>query len=135
MASENLWGTIPTADDTESPSSILREQARILTEQTRNHLQGRVEIGRDVYGLMTELSIRAPYLSNYEIALVRAAHEAIMYPVELYNLLESPNEPMACKDANDFKRSLSQILQSSKVKGVISSLLAQSKEEESAVSI
>ena len=125
MATENLWGSLPTADASESPAAVLRSQATVLGEQTSNSLLGRIHADKDGTTLITELTVRAPSLNNYEIALVRSIHEAVMYPVKLYNLLESDWEFVECEDAEAFKTKLGQILQSTKVTKVISSLLAQ----------
>ena len=125
MTTDNLWGEFPERDQIESPTSILKTQSRILTEKTDYSLQGRVVSSSDGETMFAEFSIRAHSLNNFEIALVRITHDLFMYPVVLTDLLRTDEEPKDCLDADAFKQELSIILQSKRVKRVISSLLAQ----------
>ena len=125
MTTENLWGEIPEATQSESPKSILELQANILSEKTEYNLQGEVLSGKDEDRLFAELFIRVRSLNNFEISLVRITHDLFMYPVRLYDLLEMYGEFKECANADAFKKELSIILGSGKVKRVISSLLAQ----------
>ena len=125
MTIDNLWGELPGPEATESRLAILREQAQLLGENTNFDLLGKVRSERSQGYLETELSIQAPALNNYEISLAQARHEALMYPVQLYDLLETGFDWIECIDEAAFKVGLGTILRSPKVQKVIASLLAQ----------
>lgn len=122
---ENLWGTLPAPDDSESPYKILRAQADILEEQTSGMLLGKVTQGKADTYVWAELSIRVPQLNNYEVSLARVVHGPMMYPAKLQDLIgDSPM--IECGDVLMFKHNLGNILRSARTRKVVASLLAQS---------
>mgnify|MGYP007037742296 CR=1 FL=1 len=127
MAPKNLWGELPTADETgRSPKSILEEQASVLSQHSANRLLGRVTTATNPYGqLEHELLIVAPFLNNYEVAIVRAAHTAETYPVSAWDIVDAGLGRRECQSDEDFEHFLGTVLTSKKVRIIISSLLSQ----------
>lgn len=127
MTAENLWGALPGPEDAESPLAILRAQAKLLGENTDHDLTGKINTDRSHDYIVTELSIEVRALNFYEISLVRTRHEAVMCPVQLFNLLENDYEWVDCPDEATFKDKLGALLRSPKTQKVIASLLAQAR--------
>lgn len=127
----NLWGEIAAQPEVRPPIVILKEQASKLSELTNMLLVGEVEIERKYAEIKMTLSIIAPSLDNYEYEVLRAAHEVLMYPVNVYDINSAteavPWEPIKCENETEFITVLTQILTSETVHKVIASLLAQTK--------
>ena len=130
MSSKNLWGAIPATEDHSSPKRLLQEQAEFLTVSTNGQVRGVVETRTDGNRIINELSIVAPFINNYAVAVLRASHGALIYPVTVYNLLDPQDwEGEECPDYGRFENRVHIVLQSGDVKMVLASLLIQSKEK------
>ena len=129
MPVNSLWGELPTDEDFNSPRKILNEQAVILSAQTNNVLQGRVKTHTDADEIISELSVVAPFLNNYEVTIIRIRHSAMMFPLKLHNLLKSTSyyDYTECKTLEEFIEGLGSILHSDQVHKIILSLRTQSK--------
>ncbi len=126
MSTSNLWGDLPEAVIARNPLQILKEQASELTKMTKGVLMGIVE-GPLPYGSGTfafELSIRAPALNDYSITVLRIEYNLHMYPLTLTDILKPKQHE--CNDESTYLSELKNILQSSGMRKVISSLLVQS---------
>lgn len=142
---ENLWGELPAEAQVETPSLILKQQAAVLTRLTKGVLEGQVVTGRQGDTFYHELCIVAPTLANYSATVLTIQHDVTLYPVEVISFLE--NRPGAqitqgviywpslgdvrakAKDAADLRRSIGNILQSERIRKLISALLAQARDE------
>ena len=136
MAAQNLWGQIPSTGSIRAPILILREQAGLLGQATNNILQGDVTIlkQRDYsitggivreYDFQVTLSIVAPALDNYRIAIVQVLHGIKIYPLTVRNLTN--NTENDCGDEVSFLNAIREILSSEETHRIIQSLLAQSE--------
>ena len=130
IAPHDLWGELPGVINIRSPKGILAEQARALSARTRQALWGRVTTSvLSDYDLVShELSIVVPRIKNYTVAVVRVDHPAEMYPARIYDLLADKYASKECRDEEEFEQALKAILQSERIRKVISALLTQSKD-------
>jgi len=131
MATQDLWGEFPLEETVRTPLAILREQATLLGQKTENVLQGRVSLGRSRSGneFVASLYIEAPALDDYSYLAL-----TIRYPVALYPVLVVESGPglfpqgAKCDDEESFVQTLGAILSHSRIRQVIASLIAQSRE-------
>lgn len=140
MTTGSLWGDLPAPDTSDSPGRILREQANAIGQATQGALTGKVVIRRDSDSLVTDLILRAPYLNNYEIGVVSVRHGPMMYPATMYDLIGDAGRAgpelaigdagpgVVCRDPASYEKALKEILQSPRLRKIIASLLAQSKD-------
>jgi hypothetical protein len=130
MSTENLWGSIPTAEEVKPPVTILREQAAFLGELTNKILLADVSVKRDGTKLNFSLRIIAPALDSYTYVVLTAAHSLHIYPVTVTDRtnLEGGKYPVhECENESQYKEALRSILTSERLHRVITSLLIQSK--------
>lgn len=129
MSTKNLWGDLPLAEAEEkSPAQVLDEQAKQLGPLTKNVLSGEVFKRPRNDGLFeATLYIVAEFLDEYRYAVCRIDYSPIsLYPLELYDLVGSQRENVRCKTEEELLDTLSYVLQSEKVRKVISSLIRES---------
>jgi hypothetical protein len=127
MPSKSLWGEFPTGQEAgRSPKTILSEQATALAEGTHKMLLGRVDTLAAHGDINHELVIIAPFLNKYEVAIVRAVHGAVMYPVKVYDLVANSLWGDESATEAEFESNLEKIFTSKKVQQIVSSLLSQS---------
>lgn len=127
----DLWGDLPNTDDAKNPKQLLQEQAEKLAEKTGGVLRGSVGTSVEGNTIAMELDVVAPYINNYSVTVVRVTHNELIFPLYVHRQLYEDHdygEPDECRTFAEFENSLKRILQSSKVRAVIESLLIQSKE-------
>lgn len=130
---ENLWSTKFDFGIGEimPPVAILKQQAALLGQQTRNLVIGSVTAfsGRRNDEISYGLFINAPAIS-YNTELFSIFVPVLkMYPVELYLAGTPPNEKkpdFIAHDEKTFKERLREVLASERVVSTIQSLIAQS---------
>lgn len=132
---ENLWGEIMAKGGSLSAKSILNQQAKYLSDMTRNFLVGEVRIikatptnpdfifSSNHSVLKYELLIKAPTL-GYQFVLLSVQHDLKGYPIILIDELN--NQKFELSDENSFKDCLSHILGSDSTKRALQTLLSQS---------
>ena len=124
MSEENLWGDLPMEEKMETPVSILRTQAANLTRLSSGRLEGRINSAQSGAKRDHELRIVALALGNYSTAIASVFHEVFLYPAELYYRGEQSWELAVTADnASELKAGLRNILQSVRVRRIISALL------------
>jgi hypothetical protein len=118
---ENLWSAIEPVVDVDSPKYILSQQAKYLSDMTKNYLVG--EVRTDTYNdrLQFYLIIKAPTL-KYQFTLLSVEHDLRGYPLELYDSLK--NERIKVSNEQEFKENLGKILKSSSTNRALRTLLA-----------
>ena len=127
MSIENLWGDLPKPELLKTPAQILREQAKFLTEMTLGVLLARVTQNTDyVDSFAFDLSIRAPALNNYTVSVVSVVYDIHMYPLKMYNLMDTSAYSITCSSEKEFVAELAKILKSDSARRTISALLVQS---------
>jgi len=126
MSVENLWGDLPLGKETRTPYTILREQAVLLTEMTKEALEGNVSRIRREAGIFTyNLEIASLAIRRYSYRLLQVDFPPSLYPLSMSdftNDLEYKSE-----NEEEFIKVLGEILSSEKVKKVVLGLLSQSK--------
>ena len=78
-----------------------------------------------------EVDVVAPFINNYSVTVVKVTHNELIFPLYVFRELYEEGdygEPEECRTFVEFEDALKRVLQSSKVKAVIESLLIQSKE-------
>lgn len=126
MTTRNLWGDLPTGSDVVPPSTILREQAAILSDQTNNILAGEVRVVRDDDVIRHALEIVAPALDNYRYTVLVAQHRVDLYPVSVL-APQLGRGWVECGNEAAFVAEVERILKSEPLRRVVGALLAQSK--------
>ncbi len=130
MPGDSLWGAIPEGRKIQTPVSILKEQAELLSVATNRLLEGSVQVQGDVVGKVNAtLGITAPALAGYRIEILMISHTVGLYPVFVQSkAFESPQA--RANDEAAYKAVLANILQSQIVNNIIERLLTQIKSAE-----
>lgn len=143
---EDLWPQELEAAKIRTPVSILKEQASLLGQKTKNLVEGRVAITEKGTNLSYSFSLVAPALNNYRYLLFTISHDIRMYPLfisveeeilaeinpELFEewgtsagLLASSHTEKAENEA-EFLELLKRIFSATKTKQLIAAMLSQS---------
>lgn len=123
--SKSLWGDIPTPENLPTlPKVILREQGAFLTKATSGILIGEV-IQKEQSGqaFSATLRIKVPALNDYMFNILNIEYPIHLYPVKLWDM--TTGKKVDCDTHERYTQKLEEILNSQKVKTVISTLLAQ----------
>jgi hypothetical protein len=138
VKADSLWPPAFEATlDELPPLTILKQQAGLLGDLTRNLIEGEVETATEDYQrfLRHTFFLVAPALNFYRYPLLEVEHRATqVYPakVKVTWLDKGPgatyleSEP---KNEEEFKNELKKIFADSETKRIIGALLAQSKGE------
>jgi hypothetical protein len=129
----NLWPDF-TTEKVRTPKTVLKEQAALLGEKTKNLILGEVvtdkvplESGKEV--ISEELYLVVPSLGNYRYRLVELYHEpALVYPLFKGWHLSEGMSPEGINNEGDLTKYLSNVFSNTKTKTIIQSLLAQAME-------
>lgn len=123
----DLWPEIET-ENIVTPLAILRFQAGQLRTKTKGLLEAEVRTERTGSGWVRhELVVIAPSLDRYEYVIATFSHDVtLVYPVEFDAGSRDLSGP--CSDQVELLAIVSAILRSDKVRSVISSLIAQSRD-------
>jgi hypothetical protein len=128
MAEKNLWGQLPSADEVRSPGQILKEQASMLTKLTNGVLEGAVRMHQLRGDFILTFKIIAPALDNYEYSVLHVGHKVELYPLRVQPSWDVNGlEAVECENEDEFEEALTQIFGDARVRGVITSLIAQSR--------
>ena len=123
----DLWPEIET-ENIVTPLAILRYQAGQLRAKTKGLIEAEVRTERfDDDSVCHELVIIAPALDRYEYVIATFGHHVkLVYPVAV--AIESNPRARMCNSQDELLDAVSEILRTEKVKAVISSLIAQSRD-------
>lgn len=119
----DLWGQFPEAVQVKSPSFILEQQGNVLTQKTNGLLQGHVSLSRHTPNrgsFYITLLILAPSLDNYKYEVLSVIHEIPFYPAKI---LAEEGE-VECNDEAEFENAVESVLQSDRIRKLVSGLLA-----------
>jgi len=126
MSEENLWGELPPEAQIETPASILKGQAAVLTRLSKGVLEGRVITQRMGDVLVHDLRVVVPLLENYAASILRVQHGINIYPLDFHDLLSGRD--FVAYDVTVFRRELEVTLQSERVRNLLAVLLAQAND-------
>jgi hypothetical protein len=124
----NLWPDIRV--DVVSPLAILRAQAEYLTVSTKGLLRAEVVTDQDRrQNRMYYLDVVAPVLQGRRLRLLGTSHPpGQMYPTNVGMASVPAYKWTVCADQSEFERALAACLGSSAVRGIVSTLLAETNE-------
>lgn len=133
ISPRNLWPEDIAVTDAVAPVSILKEQASLLGERTKNLIEGSVSPSFRDLGLILrkdrfsyDFDVVAPALNGYRYRLFNISHGVEFYPLTIDSAaLNSP--PFNVNNEEEFLKAIEAIFSSEKTKGIISSLIAQSR--------
>ena len=117
---EDLWPANIAESNMVTPVSIMKEQAALLGEKTKQLVTG--EVVTQVVGnlLIQHFSILAPTL-GYKYELFTLQHGVNFYPSVIHHL----NNSFQIKDEAELKAKLKEILAAQHTLNVVHSILAQ----------
>ena len=127
---QNLWPEITVEDRIETPRNILQEQAKYLSQQTKNTIIGQVGVGRTGEEFLCEFSIISPPL-GYSTRLFSVRYRLIdIYPAEfavdadLAKDLTGKSEParIPARDRDEFVALLSRIFSADSTTRILKAL-------------
>ena len=134
----NLWPVSEINLDMLTPLVILRTQGTRLQEFTKGVLEGEVKIVSTEKQTQLHLDVIAPALKGYRQRIVTVSYmTGNVYPVSFdalqsFDIEDWVNKWFVSTD-REFMRTLSDVFESKKVKAILSSLLAQSNEQNNPV--
>jgi hypothetical protein len=131
---ENLWPQdIEEFVPSRLPVTVLKEQAAMLGQRTKNIVEAHVRKGFQPNFAYSFLISASSF--SYQYVLLRIEHEIEGYPVKIFpdtdikkELGLSPDQVFMAKDEATFLECLKKIFNYEKVKRVIAALLAQVQE-------
>jgi hypothetical protein len=135
ISPRNLWPEDIAVTDVVAPVTILKEQASLLGERTKNLVEGSVVTPGTVRGVDFMLKNRfsygfdlvAPALNNYRYRLFSISHGVEFYPLTINGSEALTSDEFHVNNEEEFLKALEAIFSSDKTKGIISSLIAQSR--------
>ncbi|HLG17223.1 MAG TPA: hypothetical protein VJH03_22420 [Blastocatellia bacterium] len=138
ISPRNLWPEDIAVTETVAPAAILKEQASLLGERTKNLVEGRVAPSApSLRGGNFEYAfyLVAPALDNYHYHLFSVSHGVEFYPLTiqprgsfgLSGLLPRGEVELAVNNEEEFLEELAKLFSSDKTKHIIASLIAQSR--------
>jgi len=117
---EDLWPGNIAESNLVTPLAILREQAALLGEKTKQLVRGEVDTQTVGSLLVHHFHVAAPTL-NYRYELFTAQHNVNFYPL----VVRHKNENVSVKDEAEFKEKLKAVLADQHTVNVVHSILAQ----------
>lgn len=133
ISPRNLWPEDIAVSEVVAPVSILKDQASLLGERTKNLVEGRVT-QRERFrkpDFVYDFYIVAPALNNYRYRLFSISHDVEFYPLAIdeSGVFDADGRDFEVQASNEeeFLEALATIFSSERTKGIISSLIAQSR--------
>src|SRR6185436_9770992 len=133
ISPRNLWPDDIAVTDAVAPVSLLKEQASLLGERTKNLVEGRVTpgLGKGAAFLIAgrfnyDFDLVAPALNNYRYHLFSISHGVELYPLTISGTEALDSEDIQVNNEEEFLNELKRIFSFEKTKRIISSLIAQS---------
>jgi len=140
---DNLWPEDIAVVETKAPVTILKEQASLLSSQTKGIVEGEVTPIPDPLGekpFAYGFRIKAPALGDYRYLLLSIAHDVPMYPIwirpdestldelrgRILREFSVDSRGIVADNEGDFLKILSLVFASSRTKQVVKAILAQS---------
>ena len=127
MSAENMWGEFDDPVNQRTPTSILREQAAILSQLTKGVLIGSIEQEPAPNNVLAyNFAITAPAINNHKITILTVQYAITIYPLTLTD--RTTQVQRQCLSEEAFTSALKGVLSSLQVRRVISALLIQSRD-------
>jgi hypothetical protein len=131
----DLWPEDIAVNEVLAPVTILKHQASLLGERTKNLVEGSVTQRKrqfsDDTGFTYDFYLVAPALDFYRYRLFSISHGVDFYPLSIQDSgvfdPDGRESKLKVNDEDEFIHALAKIFSSEKTKGIISSLIAQSR--------
>jgi len=117
---DDLWPANITESNLVTPVTILREQAALLGDKTKQLVTGEVQTATTGNLFVHSFCVAAPTL-NYRYELFRVQHPAAFYPL----VLTQGQTTTQLKSEEEFKNKLKEVFSSQLTLNVVHSILAQ----------
>ena len=117
---DDLWPANLTESNLVTPVAILREQAALLGDKTKQLVTGEVQTQTTGNLFVHSFYVAAPTL-NYRYELFRVQHPAAFYPL----VLTQGQTTTQLKSEEEFKNKLKEVFSSQLTLNVVHSILAQ----------
>ncbi len=117
---DDLWPVNIAETNMVTPVAILREQAALLGDKTRQLVTGEVQTTTVGTMFVHSFNVAAPTL-NYRYELFRVQHPAAFYPL----VLEQGQSTTQLRSEEEFKSKLKEVFASQPTLNVVHSILAQ----------
>jgi hypothetical protein len=117
---DDLWPANLTESNLVTPVAILREQAALLGDKTKQLVTGEVQTQTTGNLFVHSFCVAAPTL-NYRYELFRVQHPAAFYPL----VLAQGRTTTQVESEDEFKNKLKEVFSSQLTLNVVHSILAQ----------
>ena len=117
---DDLWPENIAESNMVTPVAILREQAALLGDKTKQLVAGEVQTTTTGNLFVHSFYVAAPTL-NYRYELFRVQHPAAFYPL----VLAQGQSTSQLKSEEEFKNKLKEVFSSPQTLNVVHSILAQ----------
>ena len=117
---DDLWPVNIAETNMVTPVAILREQAALLGDKTRQLVTGEVQTTTVGTTFVHSFNVAAPTL-NYRYELFRVKHPAAFYPL----VLEQGQSTTSLKSEEEFKSKLKEVFAAQPTLNIVHSILAQ----------
>jgi len=125
--SDDLWPEDIVDVTIIPPVVFLKEQASALTKKTDGLVEGHIESSQEGQKFMHRFNFVAPALGHYTLSFLRVTHQIDLYPIRVQDVLNNAVYS-GLESREEFGKALSEIFSTEKVKKVIHSLIAQSRD-------
>ncbi len=137
---KDLWGDLTIQEGPMPPIVILREQANLLDQKTKNILRGEIisivpeyeaeeNKFQQIDKIIHQFMIIVPALKNYRYELFSVSHSINQaYPASFHMPENFSEKEIRAHSETEFEHTLADILSSSYTKNIIQNLLIQTKE-------
>jgi len=134
ISPRNLWPEDIAVNEVVAPVAILKDQASLLGERTKNLVEGRVTQREHHFhepDFVYDFYLVAPALNNYRYRLFSISHDVQFYPLAIeeggVSDLNGRDSQFQVSNEEEFLEALATMFSSERTKGIISSLIAQSR--------
>lgn len=130
ISPHNLWPDDIAVTGVVAPVTILKDQASVLGQRTKNLVEGRVTQSNEPFhedNFTYRFDLVAPALNNYRYRLFSISHGVEFYPLIITNSAAFNGDEVEVPNEEEFLNALGNIFSSEKTRRVITSLIAQSR--------
>lgn len=121
--SGSMW-QLPSVETIRTPTSIMKEQASLLTSQSQNNLRGDVETSGSGSQIVSQMRIVVPAINFYTYDLLQYVQRPeSVFPGYIHSNIHTESWQVLSNE--DFVEHMRRILASPEVAQLLTSLLAQ----------
>ena len=125
MTTEDLWGEIPLGDKQQTPLTILKEQADLLTKKTGGEIEGVVFAASENNKFSGKMRLKVPKLGKFFIDVIFIRYSIGLYPVYITPSIFDSDYEVPVDNIDEFKTKLRDIFQSEELTTLIRKVRTQ----------